>query len=358
MIVLGRGDLNGTRRDLAIGAHHHHAVTLIGARDGLLRHRDGIVCLRLFDAYAHVQSRQQLAIGVRHFGAQRDLAGRRIDGQIGEQQLARFGVEAAVFEHQLDTRGLGARRTLELTRGHGVAQLHHFGGGLRKVDVHRVDLLHDGELRCLALADERTFGHECASDAARDRRGDAGVAQIDIGRGEGGLGGGHVCLRGTLGGDGIHVVLLADRVGLDQRLEAVGLRSRLREVRFGTCHAGLRALQGRLIWRRVDREQRLPCAHIAALAEQALLQDAGGARADLCHARGLETARQFGDETDITLRNGHHAHLGRWWRASGCTAGGRSIGLLAATGDQCGGEERHREDCDGAQTRGNGGGLS
>jgi hypothetical protein len=44
---------------------------------------------------------------------------------------------------------------------------HDLAGRLREVHVQRVDLLDHRQLRGLALAHQRAFGHQRAADAAR-----------------------------------------------------------------------------------------------------------------------------------------------------------------------------------------------
>jgi hypothetical protein len=54
---------------------------------------------------------------------------------------------------------------------------------------------------------------------------------------------------------------------------------------FALASCGTGAVQRRLVGRRVDAEQRLAGAHLAAFAEQALLHDAGDARTHLRRAQ-------------------------------------------------------------------------
>ena len=222
MRAFGRTNLDRARRDLAVAADNHHAVALRGARDGLLWQGNGVAGLRLLQPHAHVQPRQQLAVGIGHFGAQRDLARRRIDRQVRKQQPSGLGVLRAVFQHDAHAGRLLAAGALELAAFHRLAQLHHVRSRLGEVDVHRVDLLDHGQLRRFALPDQRAFGHQRAANAARNRGRHRGVAQRDarrlhIGFGHGDIGGG-LLLRGH----GVGVFLLADGVGFDQRLVAFG----------------------------------------------------------------------------------------------------------------------------------------
>ena len=181
-----------------------------------------------------------------------------------------------------------------------------------EVDVHGVDLLHQRQLRRLALPDQRTLGHQRAANAAGDGRGDGGVTHIDLRGLDGCLGSGHVGLGQLLCGDSRNQVLLAHGMRRGQRLVALGLGLRRSQVGFGPGQAGLGAGQGGLVGRGVNLEQGLVSPHFGAFGELPALQNTGHAGPHLGHARGFRTARQFGYQADRTARHGHHAHLG--WR--------------------------------------------
>ncbi|MDT4842860.1 hypothetical protein FQZ97_767750 [compost metagenome] len=314
-------------------------VALLGARDGLLRHRDRVRHLGLLELHAHVQAGQQLALGVRDLGAQRDLARGRVDREVGEQQLAVLPVVGAVFEHHADARGFFAAGTLVLAGGHGAAQLEHVGGRLREVHVQRVDLLHHGQLGGVALADQCAFGDQRAADAARDGRGDIGVALVDLGGLQQRAVGGHVGVGRLGGGHGRRVFLLAHGVGFDQRLVAVGQCLGLHGVGFGAGQGGLGVLRGGHQRCRVDAEQQLAGLHVAAFAELALEQDARRAGAHLGDARGFEAAGQLGHEAHVGGLDRHHADFRR---RTGATAARTGRGLaLAAGGQEQEGDEGH-----------------
>jgi len=132
---------------------------------------------------------------------------------------------------------------------------------------------------------------------------------------------GHVGLGLLLRGHGDDEFLLADGVGLQQRLVAFGLCRRLREVRLGSRQRGLRTGRSGAVRCRVDLEQRLAGFHVAALDEQALLHDAGGARTHLRHARRFKPAGQLGGQADRARRGDHDAHFGRRRGATRRTAG-------------------------------------
>jgi len=124
------------------------------------------------------------------------------------------------------------------------------------------------------------------------------------------LAGGDLGLGLLLGRDRVDVLLLADRVGLDQRLVARRLGARLQQVGLGARQRGPGAGQRGAVGCRVDLEQRLAGLHVAALAEQPALQDAGGARAHLGDAKGLGAPGQLGLQRGGPRRGGDDADLG------------------------------------------------
>ncbi|MNP13621.1 hypothetical protein D3C76_1059090 [compost metagenome] len=92
-----------------------------------MRHADALLVDPLLQAYAHEAAGQQVEIGIGEFAAQDDLAGTRIHRDVGEQQLARQRVEAAVV---LDQRGLDLvlADLLQLAGTEGAAQVVEFTG--------------------------------------------------------------------------------------------------------------------------------------------------------------------------------------------------------------------------------------
>jgi hypothetical protein len=77
------------------------------------------------------------------------------------------------------------------------------------------------------------FGHQRAADAARDRRRDAGIGEVDARGLHRGPACGDVGLRLLLRRLGIDEFLLADGLLGDQRLVALGLRAGLHQVGLG-----------------------------------------------------------------------------------------------------------------------------
>ncbi len=100
------------------------------------------------------------------------------------------------------------------------------------------------------------------------------------------------------GGLGVVVVLLGHRVDLDQALVALGLQLGGRGGGLGLGEAGGGAVIGGLIGGRVDLVQRLAGADIAALLEQAGLDDAADLRAHFRNQIGRGAAGQFRGQGD------------------------------------------------------------
>src|SRR5690606_19020724 len=120
------------------------------------------------------------------------------------------------------------------------------------------------------------------ADAAVDRRQHLGVAHVDARLFQAGL-------RLQEGGARLVVGLLAHGVVLDQLGVALGARA-------GGGQGGLGAFQGGLVDGGVDLVQLLTGLHLAALVEQALLDDAVDLRTHLGAAVGGGAARQLGGQ--------------------------------------------------------------
>ena len=128
-------------------------------------------------------------------------------------------------------------------------------------------MLDDCQLCGLALAHQRAFGDQRAANAARDGCGDAGVIEIDACGLYGSLANGDIGLGLLLGGLGAHKLLLADGLGLNERLVTLGLCAGLHQVGLGPGQAGLGAGKRRLKGAGVNLKQGLPTAHLAALSK-------------------------------------------------------------------------------------------
>ncbi len=165
-----------------------------------------------------------------------------------------------------------------------------------------------------------------------------GVIQAQLGLHDGRLRGGHVGRRGLGGRHRGDVFLLADRLRVGQRLVAGGLRRGLRLVGLCLGQVGVGAVELRLVWRRVDQEQRLAGLDLRTFGEEPLEHHAVDPGADLRGAQRLDPARQLGLQRDRLLTHRDHADIGRRHAAAARTAlAGR---LVLAAGGQ------HRRDRD------------
>lgn len=262
------------------------------ALNGPLRHADTLLIDRLFQSHANETARQQIEVRVGELAAQDDLAGARVDRDVGEQQLARQRIEAAVV---LDQRGLGLALAylLQLTGSEGAAQFVEFTGRLGEVGVNRVQLLDQGQRRGFVLPDQRAFGDQRAADAPGNRRGDGGVTQVQF----------RPLHRGLVGGDvggclayrrpGVVVVLAADGIAFDQLGIALLLQARLEGIGLGLAQRGLGAVQVSLERCRVDAKQHVALFHVAAFTEGPLQHHAGHPGADFGDARRGNAPAQF-----------------------------------------------------------------
>ena len=160
------------------------------------------------------------------------------------------------------------------------------------IHIQWVDLLDGGQLCGITLANQCTFGHQSAANSARDGGCHAGVAQVDVGIGDGSLACCNLCQSSLLIGDRRIVFLLADGVGFYQRLVATCCGRGLGQIGFGLRQSCLCTLQIGAIRRVVDLEKGLSSLDIRALLEQALLHNTCSACAYLGNARWLQATRQ------------------------------------------------------------------
>ena len=216
-----------------------------------------------------------------------------IDLGFGEQQFAGERIERAIVEHQADLGGVG-RDAVEIAALEGAAQLVELGHRLGEVGIDRIELLNGREVGGLVLHDERAFADQRSADDAVDRRADGGVVEIEPGARDVGLAALDVGLRLALGARWPFRSRLRSAA---RWLVSVAMRraccdacsntaSALRQRRLGRLHFDLERP-------RIDPVERIAGLDLAALAEQALDDDAGDARAHIGNARRRDTARQF-----------------------------------------------------------------
>ena len=303
-----RGYGDDARFELALRVHHHHGV-LLAARYRLLRHGKRALDNRLRHHGAHIQIGQQNVLRIGHDNAQLHLARRFADRGVGKHQIAFFAVGRAVFK--LDVHFDAAVHRLHLAFGNLPAQLHDFRCRLGHIGIHRVGLLDIGHRRRVARAHQRAFGYVRLADKTGNRRGDAGVVDINLRRTDGRLGRFHAGVGRTFGADGSVVFLTADGIGLNQRTVArhIGIGFGLR--RLGGSELGARAFQRSQIGRVFQLVERLAFAYEAAFLEQAAFDDAAHLRTHVGRAYGFQTAGQFDADFDILRLHGQHFHRRR-----------------------------------------------
>ncbi len=191
--------------------------------------------------------------------------------------------------------------------GELATQLDDFARRLRDVDIDRVQPLDRGQGGGLAWGDQGALGDAGDADAARDRRGDGGPAQVDASgvrrrvllfdRGR----------RLPPGGLGVVIVLLADPVNLDQVGVAFRLEAGGGQVGFGAGDLRLGLVVGGLERGWVDPVKHLAGLDLAPLGERAGDDDASDLRADVRDFIGSGAARQLAGPRDRLGLQSHHA---------------------------------------------------
>ena len=92
LAVLHRADADRLDRHAVVVLDHEYlAAAAAVALDRLLRHRDRIAVDALLDLHADIHARQQFALRIREFAAQRHLPGMGIDLGFGKQQFPGSG---------------------------------------------------------------------------------------------------------------------------------------------------------------------------------------------------------------------------------------------------------------------------
>ena len=239
-------------------------------------------------------------------------------------------------------------------------ELQQFRAGLRDIDVDGVELLHGGERGVLFRLHQRPFCDRRLSDAARDRRLDACVAEHHPGRSERGAARLDVGLRLTQACHCVVVVLRAHDAGLDEFSGPLSPQLRRLQGRFGAGDGSFRHAVVRSIGRVVQLEEGLAGLDAGAFGEEPGLHDAAHLRADLgdqeCAGASREFADQgdrFGTQGDDGDGHGSGALLGGLLLLPAADKGGRESG-----GQQDGADARCAVGHAGLDSRGQGGGMA
>ena len=144
---------------------------------------------------------------------------------------------------------------------------------------------------------QRAFRDGGGADAPADRRGDAGIVQIDA-RGIG------IGLGLQIGGAGIVHVLGRDGILGLQPLIALGLD-------LGGSQGRLGIVQGGAVRRRIDLVKRIALLDGRAFDKQALQDDARHLGPDFGYGKGAGAAGQLGGEGHRRFLDHRHTHHGR-----------------------------------------------
>ena len=337
MIADGARRLEHAQLDRAVRTHDQRGrLALRVAAHRELRHEDRVRRAAFLQPRAHKQAGQQFAARIREDGADRDGIRRRIHRHVGDFQRALFRIDLAVFVDELHARFAGLVR-LEPPAREIALQAQEFAAGLRHIHVNAVELLHGREQGRRARLHVSALGHLRNADAPRDRRSDFCVVEIDPRRLHRGLPGKHIRIVRALVGERVVVVLLADRLGRQQLLVALLLQPRRRRIRLRAGECAERAVERRLIRRRIDFIKHLPLLHIAAFREEPLQDDAVHARPHLRHAKRRDAPGQILRERHRRRRNGEHADF---HRPPGTSRASRRPGLFLPTAR----DERGRDD--------------
>jgi hypothetical protein len=166
---------------------------------------------------------------------------------------------------------------------------------------------------------------------------DLRVRQVQVRRVERGLRGLH--LRVGVGEVGRRVVdvLLRDHPRLEQALVAVELDAVVIAGDPRALEVGLRRLDGRVVFGRLDGEEQVARLHARAVLVVLRPEEPADARADVRVVVPVERADRLDVQRDVALRDRRDVHRGRRGR-------GRRALLLVA-----GGGEQHEGDRDGFQ---------
>ena len=321
----------------AVRAHdQRRRLALRVAAHRELRHEDRVRRTAFLQPRAHKQTGKQLAARVRENRAHRDGIRRRIHRHVGNLQRALVRIDLAVFVDELHARFPRLVR-LEPPARKVAPQPQEFTTGLRHVHVNAVELLHRGEQVRRARLHVSALGHLRNANAPRDRRSHFCVVESDPRRLHRRLPGKHVRIVSALVGERIVIVLLADRFGRQKLLEAFLFQPRRRRIRLRAGECAQRAVERRLVRRRVDFIKHLPLGDIAAFREEPPQDDAVHARPHLRHTKRRDAPRQILCQRYRRRRNREHTDFHRPPRTSRTS---RRPGLFLPTAR----DERGRDD--------------
>jgi hypothetical protein len=161
-------------------------------------------------------------------------------------------------------------------------------------------------------ADEVADRDGGAPDAAGERRADLGVAQLQLGLVQGCLQARDLAAGIGLFGGGLIEPLLRAGAARDQLRGAIDLERGQGQRRFRLLDAALDLIDGGFVRLLLDHEQEVTLLDVLAFLEQAFLQKALDAGAQLDLVARLNAAREGGCGLDLLLH--HRDHGDRGWR--------------------------------------------
>jgi hypothetical protein len=182
---------------------------------------------------------------------------------------------------------------------------------LVEIDIDRVDLLDRGQQRggaCLHIGPLRDLRNAAA---AADRRDDVGITQTEPCHRNGRLGAGDIGRRLLLRSDRVVVLLLADRVAVQEHLVSFGLRAGRGQVGLRLLLSRQRTVECSAILRGIDLVQGLIRLHVGAFLKAALLDDAVDPGADLRDQVGRGTSGKVQADRHAGALDGDDRHLRR-----------------------------------------------
>src|SRR5258705_8639922 len=147
-------------------------------------------------------------------------------------------IKRSVIEYESHLGGV-RRDPRQLAALQIAAQLLQLADRLSEIYVYRIKLLHGGEMRRLAVADQRAFRYQGTPDTSADRGADIGVIQLELCAREISLARGNVSLGLAPIGDRGLVLRLRCGLAVDQLFNALGLQVRLDQHRLRLRERGL-----------------------------------------------------------------------------------------------------------------------
>ncbi|MDQ1155444.1 hypothetical protein QE389_002643 [Brevundimonas sp. SORGH_AS 993] len=302
--------MNRLVRHRAVGVDHRDGAAGLIRADGRIRHQQGVVGAGAGDLGAAEHAGAQEAVGVGQDGAQADHARGGVHGVVREVETAGVLVGAFVLQAHIDRRALvGAAFTQ-------ILQQDRFRTVEDEVDrAARDDGGQDVAGRRSAGDDiariDATIGH-----AARGRRRDAGVVQVQTRGADRGVGGGQIGL-GRIDGGLVGVILgLGHRLRRQQGLAAGQVGAGQGQLRLHLGDLGLGLGQGGLGRARVQGEQQLALLNHLTVAEVNRLDIAPDAGAHIHALDRLEPAGELVPVAHLLLQRRGHCHRRRALRRS------------------------------------------